>query len=350
MKKVLMVGPARNVKGGMTTVVDNYFKYDLDKKVNLKYIETINDKNKVSKFLKEIKGMFEYYKSINNCDIVHIHMASRRSTYRKGKYVKIAKKKNKKVIIHIHGGGFIKFYEDECTYKEQEKVRNILNSADKIIVLSEEWKAYFERLIDKNKIIVIGNGTKIPQNFTKDVSNKDILYLGRINKEKGIYDLLDAISILEKKYSNLSVVIGGTGEEKKVKSYILKKNIKTEIKLLGWIDNNKKSEELKKCSYFILPSYYEGLPMSLIEAMSFKCISIGTNVGGIPKVIDNNENGLIIEPGKIDQIVNAFEYCFNNKEIRIKLSENARAKILKDFDIKTNINKTLAVYEEVMKD
>ena len=58
--KVLMLGPARNVKGGMTSVIDNYFKYGLDKKVKLEYVETINDKNKISKLLKEIKGRLHF--------------------------------------------------------------------------------------------------------------------------------------------------------------------------------------------------------------------------------------------------------------------------------------------------
>ena len=106
MKKVLMIGPARDVKGGMTTVVDNYYKVGLDKKVELKYIESCNDKNIIFKFFKEIKGIVEYRINIKKYDIVHIHMASRRSTFRKIKYIKVAKKFHKKVIVHIHGGGY----------------------------------------------------------------------------------------------------------------------------------------------------------------------------------------------------------------------------------------------------
>ena len=90
--KVLMIGPARSVKGGMTSVVDNYFKYGLDKEVDLKYIETVNDKNKVLKLSKIIKGYIEYISNIKKYDVIHIHMASRRSTFRKGKYIRIAKR------------------------------------------------------------------------------------------------------------------------------------------------------------------------------------------------------------------------------------------------------------------
>ena len=107
--KVLMIGPARDVKGGMTTVVDNYYKYGLDKEINLKYIETINDKGKLSKFIMEKIGKIKFYKNINKYDIVHIHMASRRSSFRKGKFARIAKKKGKKVILHIHGAEYKKW-------------------------------------------------------------------------------------------------------------------------------------------------------------------------------------------------------------------------------------------------
>lgn len=179
--RVLMIGPARNVKGGMTTVVDNYFKYGLDKLVDLKYVETCNDSNKLAKFIKEKKGNREFNKEIDNCDIVHVHMASRRSTFRKGKYVRIAKRKGKKVIIHIHGGCFKKFYSD-CNEREKKYVRETLNLADNIIVLSEEWKQYFKNLTTENKIIIIYNSVKIPQDFQKFFYNKKVLFLGRIVK------------------------------------------------------------------------------------------------------------------------------------------------------------------------
>ena len=73
---VLMIGPARSVKGGMTSVVDEYYEAGIDKLVNLKYIETINDKNIISKFIAERKGFFEFEKSIDKFDVVHIHIAS----------------------------------------------------------------------------------------------------------------------------------------------------------------------------------------------------------------------------------------------------------------------------------
>ena len=157
MIKVLMLGPARSVKGGMTSVVDNYYDAKLNEKVKLKYIETCNDsKYKISKLLKEIKGKLEFHKKINNYDVVHIHMASRRSTFRKAKYAHIAKAKGKRVILHIHGGEYKIFYNEcneekkkyirfEIEYHIEELRKNILNFLENNFEIK---KANLEFLLD----------------------------------------------------------------------------------------------------------------------------------------------------------------------------------------------------------
>ena len=344
MLKVLMVGPARSVKGGMTTVVDNYYNYGLDKLVNLKYIETINDSNKISKFIKEIKGMNEFKKIISQYDVVHIHMASRRSTFRKGKYVRIAKKLGKRIIIHIHGAEYKLFY-NECDEKKKQYIKDTLNMADKIIVLSEEWKEYFSNLVEPSKLTVIYNSIVIPEDFNKDLNTKKILFLGRLGQRKGIYDLLAVIEKLVKKYSDIKLYVGGDGEIEQVKSIIDKNNLKNNVIYVGWTSGTKKEKLLKECSYFILPSYNEGMPMSVLEGMAYKNVTISTNVGGIPKVIQNEENGIIINPGDQKAISDYFELLFNNEKVRKKLSFYARKTIEEKFDIHKTIDKLLDIYK-----
>ena len=141
-KKVLMLGPERNVKGGMTTVVNTYYEEGLDKIVDLRYIGTVNDKNIVSKLLKMLFGYLQYMFCLEKYDVIHVHMASRGSTFRKSIYMNKAKKKHKKIILHIHGAEFKVFY-NESTEKQKVKIRQILNLADKIIVLSEDWYKFF---------------------------------------------------------------------------------------------------------------------------------------------------------------------------------------------------------------
>ncbi len=342
-KRVLMVGPARSVKGGMTTVVDNYYNYGLDKIVELKYIESCNDSNKISKFFKEIKGWNEFKKELDNFDVVHIHMASRRSTFRKGKYVRLAISRGKKVIIHIHGAEY-KLFFDECNEKQKRYVKETLALADKIIVLSEEWKDYFKNLVDEDKIVVIYNSIVIPEEFEKNLDTNKLLFLGRIGQRKGIYDLIEVIDKLKSMFPNIKLYVGGDGEVEKLKQLIQEKNLGKNVEYIGWTSGEKKEKILKECSFYILPSYNEGMPMSVLEGMAYKNIVISTNVGGIPKVIEINKNGILIEPGDKEKLEEELIRLLKNKDLRMKLSKEARKTVELKFNIENNIKTLVKLY------
>lgn len=348
--KVLMIGPARTVKGGMTSVVNNYFENGLDKIIDLKYIETINDKCKILKLFKEIKGKIEFLNNIKKYDIVHIHMASRRSAMRKCKYINISKCNNKKVVLHMHGGGFKKFLEEECSPTIKEYVINTLRKCEKIIVLSEEWYDYFSKYIEKDRLLIMYNSVYVPSNINKELDMKSFLFLGRINKNKGIYDLIEVFTELLKDNPELKLNIGGSGEEDKIKKLIKFYNIEKNVSLLGWITKDIKEQELINNSYFILPSYVEAMPVSILEAMAYKNVTISTNVGGIPKIINNMENGVLIEAGNKEELKRNMEILINDKNLCQKISEEAYQTIKEKFNIEKSINRLVNIYKSLVEE
>ncbi len=344
--KVLMIGPARTVKGGMTTVVNNYYMAKLDEKVSLRYVETINDKNIISKFIQEKKGFREFKKNIINYDLVHVHMASRRSTFRKGKYIEIAKKHGKKVILHIHGAEYKKFYS-ECSTKEREYIKRILDLSDVVVVLSKEWKDFFDEIVkDTEKVVILYNAVVLPNDFEKDTNSRKILFMGRIGQRKGIYDLIEVVEKIAKEYKDIHLYIGGDGEVQKLQRIISEKGMQNNISYIGWITEQSKIKYLKECSYYILPSYNEGMPMSILEGMAYKNITISTNVGGIPQVIENMKNGIIIEPGDKNALYEKLVMLLKDKNVREKLSTNARKTIEEKFNISNNIDELLDIYNK----
>lgn len=351
MKKinVLMIGPARSVKGGMTTVVDGYYDGGLNNKVNLKYIETVNDKNAFSKIIKMIKGFFQFLFYVNKYDIIHVHMASRLSTFRKGLYVRIANSKKKKIIIHIHGAEYKIFYEQECNEKKKKYIRNTLKLATKIIVLSEEWEDYFKTLVDKEKIIVLYNAIILPKDFKKNVNSNKILFLGRIGQRKGIYDLLVVFEKLIQKHQDIKLYIGGDGEVEKLQKIIKEKRLNKNVEYIGWTSGKKKDQYLRESSIYILPSYNEGMPMSVLEGMAYKNITISTNVGGIPKVINNMKNGILLKPGDIKSMYKYINMILEDDNLRKKLSINGRDTIEKNFNVNENINTLIKIYIETLE-
>ena len=101
---------------------------------------------------------------------------------------------------------------------------------------------------------------------------------------------------------------------------------------------------LKECSFYILPSYNEGMPMSVLEGMAYKNIVISTNVGGIPKVIENNKNGILIEPGDKEKLEEELIRLLKNKDLRLKLSKGARKTVELKFNIENIIKKIIKTY------
>lgn len=349
MKKmnVLMVGPARNVKGGMTTVVDNYFNYGLSTLVNLGYCESINDKSKIEKAIKEIRGYIDFCRVLKNYDLVHIHMASGRSTFRKLLYIKKAKRLNKKVIVHVHGGGFADFYDSQ-NHANMRKIKKGLNRADKIIVLSQEWEKYFSKIVAPQKIEVLYNGVEIPQPFHKEYKNNNILFLGRICRDKGIYELLSAVKQLINKYPNLVLNICGSGEEDEVLKYIRNYELEGNVNLIGWVAQDEREKQLRENSIFVLPSKFEAMPMSLLEAMAYKNVPVCTKVGGIPQIIRDGKNGIYISDSTTDAIKEALETVLNWPCEKQIMAEHAFETIENKFNIANNVMKLYNIYLEVM--
>ena len=292
--KVLMIGPARNVNGGISAVVNNYYKAGIDKKVHLEYLGTMEDGNKLHKGKIAIKAFFLFLYKVSGVDVIHIHMASDTSLYRKLPFICLAKLAGKKVILHQHGGNIEYFYYSQCGPKRQKFIRKILQKADRFIVVAPYLKDIFKDIVEENKIIVLPNAIHVPEDFIKEYKEQNILFLGRLCKEKGIYELLDAVSNLKKEFPNLNLYLGGVWVEDELKLKAEKSG--DYIHYLGWIDKEKKDEYLRKCNIFVLPTYFEGLPMSLLEAMAYRCACVASEVGGIPQVITQGRDGILVRP------------------------------------------------------
>lgn len=346
--KILMIGPERNVQGGISSVVNNYYRVGIDSKIDLKYIGTMVDGNKIKKLNKAIKSYLYFCKDIKNHDIIHVHMASRASFYRKAIFIKFAKKYKKKIIIHLHGAEFKEFYSQECNDKQKAYVKKIFSYADRVIALSEEWKEFLTNIYPEEKINVIYNAVLLPEKINKNYNKNLVLFLGRLGKRKGTYDLLKVIPKILKKYPDTKFYLGGDGDIESIKQICKDSKIEDSVKILGWLGSENKQKLLNDCSVYILPSYNEGMPMSILEAMSYGNPVISTYVGGIPKIVENNFNGLLFESGDIDKMYNCLDEVLSSIDKKKFLGENALNTIKNKFDANKNVQEIIRLYNELV--
>lgn len=256
---------------------------------------------------------FVYYCIVKDICIVHVHGASANSFWRKRIFICLAKLLGKKVIYHVHGGEFKKFYS-----LHPKPVKSLINKVDVVVALSNSWRSFFEEELGHQNVQIVEN-VVLPPSRPSDKCDQRIhfLFLGKLGCGKGIYDLLDTFADnIDALRGKALLHIGGNGEVEKVRQRIRELELEDVVVFEGWVSGDRKIDLLNLADVYILPSYNEGLPISILEAMAYRLPIISTPVGGIPEIVVDNENGFLVEPGDSKALGEAILKMLSNEDFR----------------------------------
>lgn len=340
---VVMIGADRSVHGGVSALVNNYYEEGLDKKVNLRYIGTMLDANKLCKLFCAVLAYLRFLAALPGMDILHVNMAADASYYRKKIFIDTAAIFRKKILIHEHGGDFQSFYYEKNGEKGRAAIRKTLNKAQVFLVLSDTWADFFKAIVKEEKIIILENAVSIPENPKTSYDDHNLLFLGRLCREKGIVELLDAVAMAARKYPDIKLYIGGVWEDDSLKERALK--LKGNVEYLGWIGGEEKELYMDKCSIFVLPTYFEGQPISLLEAMAKGMTVISTDVGGIPQIMTSGREGVLLKPKDASALAETICGLLNDADAKKRYGVNARKKALENYSMGDRVDELVRIYE-----
>lgn len=275
--------------------------YNLDDRV---IVESIRSKNKIYKFI----NLHKYLKK--NSDYIYITLSMRYLNL----FISASAIFTKSKIIAT----------EHCDYFTTPKLfriakRIFYRKFIYVVTLTEKDRKIISRWFEN--VIQIDNPSSFESKFTSNYDNNIILNVGRLSEQKGQDMLLDAWSKVNRK--NWKLVIVGEGEKKN--------NLLKQIKRLGLSDSVIIKDPVKNieniyssADVFVLSSRWEGLPMVLIEAMSFglPCISFDCETGP-RQLIKDNYNGYLVAPNEVEELSNCIEKVINNKDIVIKFGKNS---------------------------
>lgn len=353
---VLMIGVDKTTVGGMLTVVENYINNEkFCKETNLHYIATVIRANKITKiktFFSKIPQIVSVIKK-DKIDIVHVHMSERGSVFREGFVIWIAKIMGCKTIIHMHGATIKEWYERQNKLVKSI-IKYVLCLPDRLLILGENWKPFILSVIgnnNSNKINVLYNAAFVPDTNQYNINATNVLFYGMLIQRKGIDDLLEAFSLILKEIpSNIRLVLYGDDHDsaEKIKDKIKRYCLEGRVEYKGWLTKNEQPVVFSNTIVNVLPSYNEGLPMTILESMGYGIPNISTDIAAIPEAIEDGENGYLVKPGDIATLADKMKVVINNKELRKTLSNNSFYRAKKDFSIEAHIERVISIYKELI--
>lgn len=343
--KVLMIGPDRSVHGGISGVVNNYYEAGLDRRIDLCYIGTMVEGSAVRKLLQAIIAFFTFLVKLPQYHIVHVNMASDTSFYRKSVFVWTAKLFHKKLVIHQHGGNFPEFYEKDLGSAGRKYVKRVLSKGDAFLVLGTAWKDFFGEIIGRDRITVLPDAVTLPAPYQKQYGVHKLLFLGRLCREKGIGELLSVMPGLRSRFSDVQLYLGGIWEDAELKKRAL--SLKDCVTELGWVSGTDKQRILRECDILVMPSYFEGQSVSILEAMANACGIVASDTGGIPDMIADGQTGLLVPPKDAKALEEKLLTLLADSDLCRRLGENAEKKAAAEYSMEQNIDRLLAVYKAI---
>ncbi len=279
--------------------------------------------------------------------ILHIHSASGKSFIRKSVIILWANLWGYKIICHIHGGKLPSFF-NKIGIKNAAK---IIKRCNVIVVLTEGWQQYFKEKFKNPNVCIVPNFVDPipPTSLSTQEGALKLLFLGNINHDKGIFDLLAVINEQKTNWiEKIHLSICGVGPDLQEMQDIIKASgLESFVSYLGYVKNEAKIRAIQDCDAIVLPSYFEAQPVCILEGMAAGKGIIASNVGGIPDMINDGTNGILISPGDKDALTSAISSYIDNRDL---LGRHAKAALekSKEYSVEMVINKLNVIYSQLL--
>jgi glycosyltransferase involved in cell wall biosynthesis len=347
-RSVLMVGTDLRSIGGISTVVRGYIDAGLFDRIDCTYVATHRSGSNWRKLFVALTGWMRVLVRLYTLDapLVHVQLSSRASFWRKAVVCLLARLARRPYLLHVHGSEFADFYQ-ECSPARRRIVRTVLAGATLVLALSEAWRATLQQISPRARIEVLMNAVPLPPPDALPAPSRrpTLLFFGEIARHKGVFGLAQAFARVADELPELRLIYAGTGSGvEETRRLIEQFRLGDRVKFTGWLQAERKRATLAGATIFVLPSFVEGMPMALLEAMSFGLPVIATPVGGVPEIVTHGHDGLLVPAGDVGALAAAIARLTNDPELRQRLGRAARDTVAKRFSLDSAVERLLGIY------
>ena len=351
--KILHVGPLPPPVGGMATVVENLS----EALASTCDVRVLNNRKQTPINRTLLQGIISQLvllaRLANQCvswspDVVHIHTCSWFSFWRSCIDVGLVRLLRKRAILHIHGGQFQHFL-NTLSPVQARIARIMFRQCHTVIVLGKSWKKLLDLWCMPSRVVVIPNG--VPVKSIRIINKLDtftIVCLANYTPGKGQVDLLKAAAAIRIKNKQLKIALLGceteVGQRQSLLDTAKALGLASCIEAPGPVMGADKEAWWSCASCFCLPSYDEGLPMSMLEAMALGIPIIATQVGAIPEAVEQGKEGLLYEPGDIPTLTSHLQTLFDDPQLAQSVGLAGRARLIRELSLEQCVTLLLDIY------
>ena len=316
--KVCMVGPSTELVGGVSTYISLLMEYT---QMEIIYIplNSAATSNRFGKILLLLKSYMLFTRALifSKIDIVHLNPSlGRNSINRDSIFAVIAKIFDKKLFLQWHGWNPA---NTGILASNKRFFKYTLGHADQINILVSGIEPFLKTIGYKKRINLartfISDAQMPDFKVAKSGQIKNILFLSTVSKNKGIYEAIDIFQELSKNYSDLKYIVAGDGEELETIKNRIPLELKEKITFTGYVTGVAKENVFSKSDLYLFPSHYEGMPISLLEAMGYGLPVVCSGVGAIPDFFEKDKMGCMLNNLNPSEFIKKIKYLISNPSL-----------------------------------
>lgn len=359
---IALVGCAPDAPGGISTVIRSLLASPLAQEWPLNAVVTWLPGSAVTRGLAFGKAAALLWLSAvsGRLQAVHLHMAARGSFWRKWTLGCLLAGQGVRVIVHVHDGSLPQWHREQPPWVQRLFAR-FLERSDAVVVLSTHWRGELQSLAPRARLRVVPNPVEIPdlqdrrgcervaariggETSTSQVCT--ILFMGRLVPEKGLGDLLLAAHHLAPHHPQWRWTLAGDGDLERVRQRVFELGLQQQVVLPGHLSEEDRKGALAQADLLVLPSWAEGQPLAVLEAMAWAVPVVASRVGGVPDLL-NSGAGVLVPPHDPVELAGAIECTLLDRASMRRMGEKGRAHVGRHHSPQAVARELSALYAEL---
>jgi glycosyltransferase involved in cell wall biosynthesis len=364
--RILLAGPLPPPPGGISYAVRILLESNLAEAVDLHHVATNTNRPVSEKGRLDLRNLREFAAQLirftralhrSRADVVQVETSGRISFVKNAMFILVARAMGRATVLSIHSSAQgMPLDEFRSHLLGRSFGRFVLRSCDRVRLLSERWTLAFAAAwgIDASRVVGVANAiakVESPERPAVD-DPPEILFLGWMGRRKGVFDLLEACADLKRRDVAFRLRIVGPEDEPGIQDRVVAEvqrlGLSGDTRIEGAVSREQALPMYGEAAVYALPSYAEGLPLGLLEAMSAGRPVVATTVGAIPELVDDGVSGRLVAPGNVPALADALASLLIDRDLRHRIGQVNRKVVSQRNGISNQVDAFKRLYTSIV--